>query len=168
MIPIELLDRVQAFQKLDDKQRAKLHIYCHELKYRMGDKLFSEKDPARHLWTVIEGKVDLRFEMPDNRQTNAAHTVTSVNQRQEEDKTTKTLGWSCFVPPYKMRLSAYCVTETCRIIRIEKNDLLQAFEEDPLTGYRFMTYMVTVVGYRFHQFQDQVAKTTGESLMSGW
>ena len=35
-------------------------------------------------------------------------------------------------------------------------------------GYRFMSYMVTVVGFRFQQFQDVVAKMTGDTLMSGW
>jgi hypothetical protein len=43
-------------------------------------------------------------------------------------------------------------------LRFEMEDeLLKIFEADPLTGYRFMSYMVTVVGYRFHLFQEMLA-----------
>ena len=67
-----------------------------------------------------------------------------------------------------MRLSAYCVTKGCKIIRINKTALLDLFGKDPIMGYKFMSYMITVVGYRFQQFQDHVAKNMGEDLMSGW
>jgi len=59
-------------------------------------------------------------------------------------------------------------TDTCKIVRVAKNDLLRLFNDDPLMGYRFMSYMITVVGYRFHQFQAYVAKNLGEDLISGW
>ena len=167
MISLELLDRVEAFRELDREQRESFRIYCRESEYRRGGRLFSEGDPANHLWTVIEGQVDLRFEMPDRRDTTAAFTVSSINVG-EKKQGSRTLGWSCFVPPYKMRLSAYCESETCRVVRIGKKDLLKIFYTDPRIGYRFMSYMVTVVGYRFQQFQDEVARNAGERLLSGW
>lgn len=167
MISLELLDRVEAFRELDPEQRKKFQIYCREIEYHMGDKLFSEGEPAHHLWTVIEGQVDLRFEMPDKRKTTADFTVTSVDVR-IKNRTTRTLGWSCFVPPYKMRLSAFCVTETCQVVRIDKKDLQRIFYTNPRIGYRFMSFMVTVVGYRFQQFQDEIARNAGEHLMGGW
>ena len=105
--------------------------------------------------------------MPDKRVTTAEQTVSSVKVTPQKSLA-KTLGWSCFVPPYQMRLSAYCVTHTCRVIRIPKADLVRLFEDDYLMGYRFMSYMVTVVGFRFQQFQDVVAKTMGDTMMTGW
>ena len=94
----------------------------------------------------------------------------TVHSVEIEDKApeAKVLGLSCFVPPYKMRLSAYCVTDTCNIIRVPKTDLLKMFEQDPGMGYFFMSYMIQVVGFRFHQFQDHVARNMGEDLMFGW
>ena len=124
-------------------------------------------------------KKDAERKLQDAKKTEEKKKKEAERKRKEDEKRkaelkrkkeaeAKTLGWSCFVPPYKMRLSAYVVTDTCRIVRVAKNDLLRLFNDDPLMGYRFMSYMITVVGYRFHQFQAYVAKNLGEDLISGW
>jgi len=163
----ELFERLEAFKNLTEKQLTILANICEEVFFKQNDRLFAEGDPATNLWLVVDGRVDLRFEMPDKRVSTTEHTVSSVEVTPQKP-VAKTLGWSCFVPPYKMRLSAYCATRTCRIVRLPKKELLQYFEDDPAMGYRFMSYMVTVVGFRFQQFQDMVAKTTGDTIMSGW
>jgi hypothetical protein len=67
-----------------------------------------------------------------------------------------------------MMLSAYCVNRTCRIIRIRKEELLQLFEDDPVIGYRFLTFMIAVLGYRFIQLEETVAKMIGHGMITGW
>lgn len=168
MIEMELLDKLEAFKGMRDEQLAQLKERCCELNFQRGDRLFKEGEPARHVWFVVDGQVDLRFELPDGRPTSSDQTVRSVEVQKRRDAVAQTLGWSCFVPPFEMRLSAYCVTRTCRIVRIEKEDLFSLFKNDAEMGYRFMRFMITVVGYRFHQFQDEVAKTQGDHLMTGW
>jgi CRP-like cAMP-binding protein len=167
MIQAELVKSLEAFKNLNDQQIAAIQEHCEILEYQKEDKLFAEGDDATHLWIVNQGVVDLRFEMPDSRPTSSKQTVSNVDVK-HQDPEAKVLGWSCFIPPYKMRLSAYCVTDTAKIIRIEKTRLIALFDRDPDIGYRFLSYLITVVGYRFHQFQDQVAKNMGEDLMSGW
>jgi CRP-like cAMP-binding protein len=129
--------------------------------------LFTEGDLATYLWFVVEGQVDLRFETQAQLVTDSRQTVTTVKV-QRQDAAAKTLGWSCFVPPFKMRLSAYCVSDTCRIVRVPGEKLVFQFEKDPVMGYKFMSYMVIVVGYRFQQFQDVVAKIMGDKLAGRW
>ena len=167
MIDIEILKELHPFKKMNANHLMVLQPKCEELEFQKGDKLFTQSDAAVHLWIVREGCVDLRFELPDRRQTSADMTVDEVEVKEREPEA-KVLGWSCFVPPYKMRLSAYCVTDNCQIIRVLKSDLLQLFDQDPLMGYLFMSYMIQVVGFRFHQFQDHVARNLGEDLMFGW
>lgn len=150
------LEKVEAFKGFSEKQFGKLKILCNEADYNENEQLFAEGDPATHLWMVTEGRVDLRFEMPGKRFATTEQTVSTVDITSQKPMA-ETLGWSCFVPPYQMRLSAYCVSPICRIIRIPKDELLKIFEDDPLMGYRFMSYMVTVVGYRFHKFQELFA-----------
>ncbi len=167
MINMEMLKLIKAFESMNDEQLEAVQKHCEELKFEKGDILFAEGDTAEHLWNVIKGQVDLRFEMPDKRATTSVQTITSINVK-EGNTEAMVLGWSCFISPYKMRLSAYCMTNTCKIIRIPKKALLQLFKDDSLMGYTFMSYIITVVGYRFQQFQDHVAKNLGEDLMSGW
>lgn len=167
MIDSVLIKSIKACENMNDRQIAAIQKHCVEVNFKKDDKLFTEGDAAEYMWNVIDGQVDLRFEMPDPKQTSSAQTVSSVEVG-ELDEEAKVLGWSCFVPPFKMRLSAYCVSARCKIVKIKKDDLLTLFNEDVEMGYKFLTYLVTVVGYRFHQFQDHVARNMGEDLMSGW
>jgi CRP-like cAMP-binding protein len=167
MIDFNLLKELKPFENMNEDQLKKLQPNCQEIDFQRGDRLFAQNDDALHLWIVKEGHVDLRFELPDKRDTSPDMTVDDVNVGEKAPEA-KILGWSCFVPPYKMRLSAYCVTETCKIIRVLKSDLLELFVQDSHMGYLFMSYMIQVVGFRFHQFQDHVARNMGEDLMFGW
>ncbi len=107
-----------------------------------------------------EGGIDTRFDLP-GRPTSKDNTIATISMYQA-------FGWSCFVPPNKYRLSAYCSTETCKVIKIKKTRLEKIFKKDPAIGYTFMSYLVRVVGHRFHQLQDEVAKHRGEEIISGW
>jgi CRP-like cAMP-binding protein len=165
MISLDLLETFDIFKGLNDDQLTAIQKHCQTEEYKRGDRLFTEGDEAAHLWFVFEGQVDLRFELPGRNEPANDQTVSSVSAK---PSIARTLGWSCFVPPYKMRLSAYCASRTCKVIKIAKNDLLSLFEKDHKLGYLVMSFIVRVVGYRFQQFQDQVAKNMGESIMSSW
>jgi signal-transduction protein with cAMP-binding, CBS, and nucleotidyltransferase domain len=165
MVTLKELDHVQAFKELNDDQLKAIQKFCIQEKFERGARLFKEGDPAEHLWVVKDGKVDLRFVLPGNRPTTDATTISSL---EAQDYKKRTLGWSCFVPPYQMMLSAYCATRSCTVIKIPKADLIGLFEQDELMGYRVMSYLVKVVGYRFQQFQDELAKQKGHDIMHSW
>lgn len=167
MVTLELLKSIKAFSNMDEEQLLALKPHCETLEYRQDERLFREGDDAQHLWYIVEGEVDLRFEMPSRSRTHPERTVASVGVKEPAPEA-KVLGWSCFIPPFRMRLSAYCITDRCRIVRIPKSVLTDLFEKDPAMGYQFLSYLITVVGYRFQQFQDHVARNLGEDLMSGW
>jgi CRP-like cAMP-binding protein len=165
MVSLEKLDTLAAFSGFSDDQLKALQFYFNEFSFQRGDKLFTEGDSATDVWFVVDGDVDLRFELPGGRPTSEDNTISKISVK---DQVAKTLGWSCFVPPRKMRLSAYCTSRTCQVVKIKIKHLLDLFEEDPKAGFLFMSYVVKVVGFRFHQFQDEVAKSRGQAMMMGW
>jgi len=165
MLTLKELDMVQAFKELTNEQLEALKAFCIKEDFKRGDRLFKEGDSAEHLWIVTEGKVDLRFELPGNRQTSDETTISSL---EAQDDKKRTLGWSCFVPPYEMMLSAYCETRSCSVIKIAKTDMLALFEKDALMGYQVMSYLIKVLGYRFQQFQDELVKQKGHDILHSW
>lgn len=165
MVDLSVLEKVEIFKGLDDVQLANFQTYAEEVKYQKGDKLFTEGDDAKHLWIVINGDVSLRFELPGGR---SAEKKNIVGLQKSKKNVAKILGWSCFVPPHKMMLSAYCASRNCRIIKIKKKDINSIFEKDSELGLSVMRLLIQVVGYRFKQFQEIVCKTMGEDLLSGW
>jgi CRP-like cAMP-binding protein len=165
MISLSDMDKVEAFKGLNDSQLELLQEKCKSVEFQRDDKLFSEGDKAEHLWIVVEGHVDLRFELPNDPNSHEDSTISTV---ESQSTRAKTLGWSCFIPPHKMRLSAYCVTRHCKVVRINKDELIKLFEEDPSMGYKVMTYLIQVLGFRFEQFQEEVARDKGNSIMHSW
>ncbi|MEW5734581.1 MAG: cyclic nucleotide-binding domain-containing protein [Thermodesulfobacteriota bacterium] len=165
MVSLDLLERIEIYKGLNDKQLGKIQPFCEEVSFRRGDRLFAEGEVADHLWHVHDGQVDLRFELPGLRASTEDNTVSSVSAYPKE---ARTLGWSCFVPPYKYRLSAYCVSRSTSLVRIPKKDIQSVFEGDKDIGFSVTSYLLQVVGYRFHQFQDEVARHMGHGVLNRW
>ena len=79
-----------------------------------------------------------------------------------------TFGWSSLVPPHKYRLSAYCGTRTCKVIKVERDALINLFAQDAQIGYKVMINLLSVVGSRFLNLQDEVARQRGSDIMNQW
>ena len=121
MVNLEILDKIEAFNGFDEDQLKHVQSYCKKTEFKQGERLFIEGDEAKMLWVVINGEVDMRFDMP-GRPTSKENTITTISPYQ-------VFGWSCFVPPHKYRLSAYCSCETCEVISIEKIRLERLFKK---------------------------------------
>ncbi|CAB1059907.1 hypothetical protein D1BOALGB6SA_4672 [Olavius sp. associated proteobacterium Delta 1] len=150
MTSLDFLRSVEVFKGLIDSQLTGFKDHCREMEFRQNEKLFSEGDEASCLWIVNEGRVDLRFDLPD-RSTSTKNTISSISKFM-------TFGWSSLVAPHKYRLSAYCATTSCKVIQIEREQLVEIFKRDSKTGYRVMSNLVEIIGQRFRQLQDSASK----------
>ena len=165
MVSLDVLENLDIFNELTDEELSKVADLCSEEEYQRDDRLFTEGEPAREMWIVTEGEVELRFEMP-NAAPSTSRTAMSTHHKGAPES--QVFGWSCFIPPYKMRLSAFCVTRKCTVIKISASALNNLMESEPALGLKLMKYVVQVVGFRFKQFQDEVAKFMGIGMMNTW
>ena len=146
MVLIYFLKKVDIFRGLDDDQLKQIAEGCDEKEYQSGNRLFAEGENADRVWIVIEGQVDIRFDLP-GRATTEENTIFSIT-------TGNTLGWSSFVPPFQYRLSAYCATRSCKILLIKKEFLTDLFEKDNLMGYRVISNLTGVASMHFYRLQN--------------
>lgn len=137
--------KADVFEGLAEGQIAALTEGFQELTYRKGEKIFHEGEAADCLWIVKEGRVDLGFELP-------ARTDSEV-QVLSSIPAGKSFGWSSFVPPRKYRLSSYCSSDICTVLRLDREFLLGCFEKDPAMGYRVMSNLSSVLAERFTRLQ---------------
>ena len=142
---LDFLKKVDIFKGLNKNQLNAVKKGGREKKYLYGDRLFEEGENADRIWLVIDGQVDLRFDLP-GRPTSEENTIFSIT-------TFQTLGWSSFVPPYKYALSAYSATKSCKILQINKDHLLECFEKDPRMGLIFITNVAEITSGHFDQLQ---------------
>ncbi len=165
MVPVELVEDLDIFKKFSTDELARFLKICSVEEYQVGQSLFLEGSPAKNLWVVIEGNVELRFEMPNGKSAGSENAISSHRNTIPESQV---FGWSCFIPPYQMRLSAYCTSRRCKVLKINATKLTHLMEEDNSIGFRLMFYLVQVVGFRFKQMQEEVAKFIGINMMNSW
>jgi (2Fe-2S) ferredoxin/CRP-like cAMP-binding protein len=146
MTILYFLKSVDIFKGLNDGQLTQIQQACREKEYHSGNRLFAEGETADRVWIVMNGQVDLRFDLP-GRPTSEENTIFSITA-------TRTLGWSSFVPPYQYKLSAYCSTRTCKILQIDKEFLFKLFEKDFRMGFLVISNLAGVAGTHFHQLQN--------------
>ena len=149
MDDLNFLEKVEIFKGFNKDQLKTVKKGGQKKECLYGDRLFAEGEDADRIWLVMEGRVDLRFELP-GRQTSEENTVFSITVAQ-------TLGWSSFVPPFKYALSAYITTKTCKVLQITKDHLLECFEKDPGMGLMFMTNVAAIASMHFDQLLESAS-----------
>jgi len=165
MITLTTLEEIHIFKNFDLDQLNKILELCTIEDFQQDQRLFMEGDAAKEMWIVVDGSVELRFEMPDARATTKENMISSHHNDIPESQI---FGWSCFIPPYKMRLSAYCTSRRCQVVKINAGKLKTLMASDTDIGFKLMGYIVQVVGYRFKQMQEEVVKFMGINMMNSW
>ena len=160
MITLEFLENVQVFEDLNDDQLTRIQKYCQEAKFSRGDKIFAAGEKPKYLWVVMEGQVALQWATPEG-PAGTDSTITTLSE-------SMIFGWSSLVPPYTYRLSAYCATRTCKVMQVDRDELINLLEQDAEIGYKVMLELLSVVGSRFLNLQDEVARQRGSDIINQW
>ena len=160
MVSLDFLEDIDAFADLDDEQLAAVQDSCEVVKFKRGEAIFVAGDVPEYFWLVLEGEVNLIWDAPEG-PAMPEDTISTLTEKMP-------FGWSSLVPPNKYRLSAQCASRSCKVARIARDDLLQMFKDDPHLGYKVMSRVMTVVGQRFHQLQDEVARRRGNDIINRW
>ncbi len=165
MVDIGILENIDIFKNFEVVEIEKVAEICATENYQVGENLFLEGDDATDMWIVLEGNVELRFEMPNAKISTSETALSSHNKDIPESEV---FGWSCFTEPYKMKLSAYCTSRRCKVLKINAAMLNKLMAKDTAIGFKIMSYIVQVVGYRFKQMKEEVAKFMGVNMMNSW
>lgn len=165
MVTLELIEELHIFKDFKTDELISLLDLCSVEEYQIEETLFLEKNIARDMWIVMNGSVELRFEMPN---TISATHKSAVSSHHNDIPESQVFGWSCFIPPYQMRLSAYCTSRKCQVLKIDATKLNSLMMQNTAIGYKIMRYLVQVVGYRFKQMQEEVAKFIGINMLNSW
>ena len=160
MINLEFIENVEIFRGLNHDQLANIMICCVEQEFQDEARLFEKGEDAKFLWIVMKGAVDLRLDFP-GLASSEENTITEISEG-------GAFGWSAIVSPNKYRLSGYSTAKGCKLIKVDRENLLKLFEKDPDIGYVVMSNLANLIGTRFHNLQDEAARRKGQDIMGGW
>jgi hypothetical protein len=161
MMCIDFLKKADIFKDLDDERLQAIQNYAEQVEFNKEERIFTHGANAANVWILAEGDVELRSEPPGKDVSGQEPAVSFTSAAHA-------FGWTCFVPPYKYRLSGYCASGKCKVIKFKREDLIRLFESDKSTGYHVMLYLIGAVGRQFEQLQDEIARRRGIEVMSRW
>jgi CRP/FNR family transcriptional regulator, cyclic AMP receptor protein len=107
------------------------------VRFRPGERLFREGDPAETFYVVRGGRVALEMRAP---------TGSAVLDTVEADEV---VGWSWLVPPYRWTFDGRAVDDV-HAVRFDGACLRGKCEADPVLGYALLTRVVGVMSARLH------------------
>jgi CRP-like cAMP-binding protein len=145
-LSVEQLESVRSLVRLDERGA--------------GEIVCKEGETAEDICVVIDGQVDLRYEMP-SRKASSGHTVATIRPG-------KVFGWSALVSPHKTTLSSYSGDSRCKFYRISGQALLELFEEDTTVGYLCMSNLARLLAHRFLDMEDEAVRLGGLNLKQEW
>ena len=154
--------RDMEFKILDGLSREEVSAFlslCRKNKYPHGTCLFTERTEAGTFYLVLDGSIELRFEMPGKRHADGTLITTQGSG--------EAVGWSVLIPPFSYSLSGYCRGETA-VLEIDKADFSTLFDGNYHLAYIITRNVGTLVGERLLRMEDALAKCLGEEIMSEW
>ena len=160
MINLDFLEQVDVLKDLNDFDLSALLDCCEEKEFKRGEKIFSVTEEPDNLWLVMKGQVDLRRGSEESEGFDG-NTISTISDGM-------TFGWSSLVAPYKYRLSSYCSSRTCKVVKVDKKCLIALFERNPRLGYMVMSRLLSVIGMRFDRLEEERIRRRGEELMNKW
>ncbi len=131
--------RAAIFEAISDETVTRLAARGEVVSCEAGDILFERGQDADRFMILQQGVVEL---MAPVEIMGATREVTM-----ESKQPGSVVAWSSLVRPYHFTLNARCASK-CTFTVFRRDALLEYFEADPVTGYRFMRNLAGVIGRR--------------------
>ena len=130
---------------------------CEKKVYLDQTVLFKEMTEANSLYLLLDGEVELRFEMLAQK----GEGVLAIR------KPGDAIGWSSLVPPYQYTFSGVC-RGGITVLQIDRGTMQAVFANNYHLGYIFMRNIAVLSGDRLLRVQEKLAKVLGDEAVTGW
>ncbi len=142
------------------------------LEFGPDDVIFHFDEPARHIYGLLEGQVDLSIVFKDKVLKTEIEYEEAIQARMvDEEKSividtvlpNQVFGWASLVGPERRTVTARC-TEPTRVIALEAQDLKAMFAEDHFLGYVVMKKLADIIARRVKIRTDKLIETWVEAF----
>ena len=152
---IELLKETNLFDSLLPEELEQIQELCEVRNIKKGAQLFEAGESADYLFVVVEGEIELRFEVV---YFNASIEIPLDNKCRGE-----AFGWSALIEPYKYTLSAFAAKD-CELLQLRGRDIERLCEENSHLGYVIMNNVAKLIGKRFSALEKALVAEIQRSL----
>ena len=144
MVSSQILRRFPGFSRALERSVRSLAVISQEKHIKAGQEIFKECAPAEELCFIVEGEVDLSFELRDGK--------AIVDTLVPGDM----LCWSAIVEPYRTTATAEARTDV-RLVAVSGPELLRMFERDNSLAFYLSTEVARCLSRRLKGAHVQLA-----------
>ena len=149
MVAPEIIESFSDFEHLQENESKALATLAEEARYKAGELIFHEGDPATDLYLLLEGRVEMMMD-------------TSADGTQRAMVMTigpgEIFGWSSLVEPYQLTASAHCATPV-RVVTITASGVRALMTMSCSMGYRLMQKACQTASGRLRATRVQMLST---------
>lgn len=145
MVSPELLRRYPYFADAKDSTLKELAMIAEEETVLAGKVLFKQGEPATHLYVIVEGEVDIKYELANGEQRTVDTLVAG-----------DLLVWSAIVIPYKTTAIG-TARKKLKLIAINAEGVRKLMYEDAPMGLAMMTQVAKALAHRLENARIQLA-----------
>ncbi len=149
MIAPEIIESFSSFANLEESEIKALATLAEEERYKAGEFIFYEGDPATKMYLLLEGQVEMM--MNTDAEGTRREVVMTVGPGE-------VFGWSSLVEPYQLTASAHCATPV-RVVAIPAPGLRALMTVSCTLGFRLMQKACQVASARLRATRVQLLST---------
>jgi CRP/FNR family cyclic AMP-dependent transcriptional regulator len=147
VVSLDTLRDCELFSSLGDRELAKLAAIACENTYDAGTVICAERNPARQLFILRKGRVQLDIRLRPELQPGGDVTIAEVEPG-------RIFGWSSLVKQRSFTASATALEEVT-LVAIEGDDLIGLLDEDMHLGFVVMKQLAEVIASRLHHTREK-------------
>lgn len=149
MIAPEIIESFSDFEDLQENEIKALATLAAEERYKPGEFIFHEGNPATNLYLLLEGRIEMMMD------TNAEGTQRAMVMTVGPGEI---FGWSSLVEPYQMTASARCATSV-RVVSITASGVRALMTMSCSMGHRLMQKACQTASGRLRATRMQLLST---------
>ncbi len=164
---IVTLSQFEFFSDISLERLAEIEAFTIMQNYDKGDVVFNSDEPAKNLYCLGNGEVNLAILFKEEIITKDVkfeeYISTNVEVFEkpiiiEKVKPGDIFGWSALVAPKKMTATARCASD-CEIALIPADRLKQVFNKDPELGYLLSSRISSIIVKRLNSRTEKLVAT---------
>lgn len=152
---IELLKEARLLKGLLPDELDKIQQLCEAHNIKKGTRVFEVGASADFLFVVVEGEIELRFEV--------VYFNASIEIPLDRKCIGEAFGWSALIEPYKYTLSAVAAKD-CQLLQLRGRDIERLCAENSHLGYVLMNNVAKLIGMRFSALEKALVTEIQRSL----
>ncbi|MFZ6026546.1 MAG: cyclic nucleotide-binding domain-containing protein [Chloroflexota bacterium] len=138
-----ILEMVDIFSDLTPDQLKLIYSVCKEKVYNKGDLIIQEHTPNTDFYVLLDGEVEVIVQVAEN---NPPRRIASMDRGHS-------FGEVALVDQGLRTASIRCISKTCRVFEINREDLMRILRENLEMGFAVMYNLAVDMCWKIRQAQ---------------